>query len=138
MFDIDKMDPACIDLCTALNELIGIETIGSCCGHGKSPYLIWFNMDAGLIGATILSRCMSGRYCCYAEGELRADPIWRVYLGDTECLPLFVLEGKPMNDDEEIYAPAEKLAENIRLYNTGDRSEQMRQLFLKEIRCCSR
>ena len=37
------MDEECIALCDALNELPGVETFGSCCGHLKRPYMIWFN-----------------------------------------------------------------------------------------------
>ena len=37
------MDNECIKLCEALNKLEGIETVESCCGHGKGDYHIWFN-----------------------------------------------------------------------------------------------
>jgi hypothetical protein len=36
------MDKECVDLCNALNQLPGIYTIESCCGHGERPYHIWF------------------------------------------------------------------------------------------------
>ena len=39
------MDKECIDLCTAINGLPGIETYESCCGHGKYPYSIWVWFD---------------------------------------------------------------------------------------------
>ena len=35
-------DPECAALCQAINLIEGIETCESCCGHGKSPYRIWF------------------------------------------------------------------------------------------------
>jgi hypothetical protein len=38
------MDPQCINLCDSLNNLIGIETCESCCGHGKNQYKIWFTV----------------------------------------------------------------------------------------------
>jgi hypothetical protein len=31
------LDPQILELCTALNALPGIETYGSCCGHGERP-----------------------------------------------------------------------------------------------------
>lgn len=40
----DQMDPECIPLCDALNECPGIETTSSCCGHGKEPFRIWFDV----------------------------------------------------------------------------------------------
>lgn len=40
------MDVECIDICTALNELPGIETVESCCGHGKRPFRIFFRASA--------------------------------------------------------------------------------------------
>jgi hypothetical protein len=36
------MDSECVPLCDALNNLPGIETFESCCGHGKSPFMIFF------------------------------------------------------------------------------------------------
>ena len=38
----DTMDQECIKLCDAINKLPGITTIESCCGHGKTPFRIWF------------------------------------------------------------------------------------------------
>ena len=36
------MDKECVKLCEALNGINGIQTIESCCGHGKDSFLIWF------------------------------------------------------------------------------------------------
>src|SRR5580658_3323133 len=38
----DDMDAECVVLCDALNSLIGIDTIESCCGHGTRPHRIFF------------------------------------------------------------------------------------------------
>ncbi len=43
--DGDKMDPECIPLCDALNEMQGIETIASCCGHSFAPFRVYFQAD---------------------------------------------------------------------------------------------
>ena len=37
-----KMDLECIGLCNAINEIQGLRTFESCCGHGAEPYRIWF------------------------------------------------------------------------------------------------
>lgn len=39
------MDKECIVLCRAMNNLQGITTTESCCGHGKEPFQIWFKVD---------------------------------------------------------------------------------------------
>lgn len=39
------MDPQCIKLCDAMNALKGITTFESCCGHGRSPFRIYFRVD---------------------------------------------------------------------------------------------
>ena len=38
----DDIDVECYYLCRALNSLPGLDTIESCCGHGKEKYRIWF------------------------------------------------------------------------------------------------
>ena len=107
------LDPACLSLFKAMNQLPGIETINSCCGHGKSKFNVWFMLDTNQIGIYVLSRCLSGRYYNYFPGEQRDDPCWRVYIGDTDAAPCFLLEGKPMSEGSDTYEPAEKLAANI-------------------------
>lgn len=56
-----KMDPEVVDLCNAMNALPGIRTFESCCGHGKYPFQIWFEVrdPAGLF---FLVRCVDRRY----------------------------------------------------------------------------
>jgi hypothetical protein len=44
--DGDKMDPECVALCDAMNEMEGIETIASCCGHSYAPFRIYFEADS--------------------------------------------------------------------------------------------
>lgn len=38
----DDMDIECVKLCDVLNDLAGIRTCSSCCGHGDRPYRIFF------------------------------------------------------------------------------------------------
>jgi len=42
--DTSGIDKECIALCTAMNNLPGIYTIESCCGHEKQPFRIWFKV----------------------------------------------------------------------------------------------
>lgn len=42
------LDPEVLLLCQAINELPGLMTVGSCCGHGRDPfhvYLIASSLD---------------------------------------------------------------------------------------------
>ena len=121
MTEVPKdLDPACRSLFVAMNQLPGIITSNSCCGHGKSSFHMWFSMDTNQIGAHVMSRCLSGRYYNYFPGEQRADPCWRAYLGDTDTGICFLLEGKPMPEDDDTYEPAEKLAANIMVHVDED------------------
>jgi len=36
------IDKECVELCKAMNLFPGIQTVESCCGHGKDSYRIWF------------------------------------------------------------------------------------------------
>lgn len=42
----DDMDPECVDVCVALNNLPGVKTESSCAGHGEDRYAIWLKVDA--------------------------------------------------------------------------------------------
>lgn len=39
------MDKECITLCRAINEIPGVKTVESCCGHGGGKFKIWFKVD---------------------------------------------------------------------------------------------
>lgn len=90
---LDRPDPACVDLCVALNTLPGIKTTESCSGHGTQPYRVWFQVtDFTARGLLALSRFVCPRY--YPDG-------WRIVVdhGDTIGQQLgFLLEG-PVNGD---------------------------------------
>ena len=43
---LNDIDAECVDLYLAMNRLPGIQTIESCCGHGKHQYRIWFWADS--------------------------------------------------------------------------------------------
>lgn len=42
----ENLDPECRALCEAMNALPGIQTVESCCGHGKGPFRIWFTASS--------------------------------------------------------------------------------------------
>jgi len=102
------MDPECIKICTALNELPGIRTFESCCGHGEHGFWIWFEVTAPIEkGLLTLSRCLYNK-----QGRVPTDLTqgWRAVLYHLDrCTKIcFLLEG-PVGD----YAGADELAEEI-------------------------
>jgi len=86
------MDKPCLALCAAMNQLPGIQTTESCCGHGTEPFRIWFRVtDFTTRGFLTLARCTCTRYY---------DSPFKILLdhGDTpESQVSFLLEG-PVGD----------------------------------------
>lgn len=42
----NNIDAECVELCTAINLFNpAIYTVESCCGHGESPYRVWFRVN---------------------------------------------------------------------------------------------
>jgi len=105
----NDMDPECIPLCDALNAIPSIRTIGSCCGHGKGPFSVWFHMDDRRRSKylTVVARVLDRRY-----GGI---PGWSCTLdnGDiTEHQPAFVISSGPYRG-KKAYDQSKKIAENI-------------------------
>jgi len=97
----DRMDPECIALCDALNNLPGIETCASCCGHGHDPFRVWF-FAAAIPDLVPISRVL--------------DHQWRVLLTHVD-LPYriaFKLEGPP------VLSAGDELAEDVYFDETSD------------------
>ena len=57
----EGIDPECVPLIVALNNLKGVETFESCCGHLTSPYMIFFNCN-DLTSLAIIARTFDARY----------------------------------------------------------------------------
>ena len=100
------MDPEVMALCDALNQLPGIETTQSCCGHGKQSFKIWvYTTDL-----TALPALVDFFSACHGAGQG-----WSVR-ATTDCAmsPIhFMIEG-PVNTDA-----AETIANNITKYLDG-------------------
>jgi len=41
----DEFDKEVVELCKAMNKIPGIQTIDSCCGHGKDYFRIFFTVE---------------------------------------------------------------------------------------------
>lgn len=117
------IDEECIDICTAINRLPGLFTIESCCGHGETPYWIWFRLrddtPAGLMeGLPALLFWMAH------FGEDCHDSEWQVFV-DTDCAGLdatFRLEGpvgeRGVQESKEIAKCLQELMEELSKENT--------------------
>lgn len=82
----EYMDAQCIPLCDKFNELEGVYTYESCCGHNKAPYRIFFHCN-NFISLGILSRCVSRNY---------SSGLWQIIIDNTDTCPsyCFMLESK--------------------------------------------
>jgi len=101
------MEEECIHLCNAMNAVKGICTTSSCCGHGKEPLRIHFDVDS-FRGLFFMTRCSDKRYCLSE---------WIIYLvagdmfEDGRLPTTFVLESKSVG--EEAYRDASDLINNM-------------------------
>lgn len=110
----EGLDVECQSLYDALNRLSGITTTESCCGHGNTPFQVWFTVDCTdpelYLGLGILSRCLCVKY--------HADPVARftceLYHDDTYDVS-FLLEGPSGG-----YTIADELAATIHTYMDAD------------------
>ena len=91
------LDPECLNLCVALHGLAGVKTTESCCGHGKTPFRIWFYIDTALCGHKVVSRCTCPRY-------YPCD--WTVTMehNDVEPFTVFMLEGPVDPSQGDVFA----------------------------------
>lgn len=105
-----RMDEECIRLCDAMNAVNGIITTESCCGHGKTPFCIWFKAIS-FKGLFFVSRCIDKRYFKHCWD-------YSVSVGDVvrnEVLPtVFRWSRKVIGD--EAYKQADDLVMNMNLH----------------------
>lgn len=112
------MDPEAVALCDAMNCLPGVWTASSCCGHGREPFRVFFDIDPRddprLEGLFFLVRCTERRYWKYGH-------LWNISLGvgdivrNDGSLPMsFMLQST--DKGEEAYAQAQSLVENMRYH----------------------
>ena len=106
----DALDLEVRSLCKVMNDLPGVHTSESCCGHGKTPFSIFFHVDENEHrGLFILSRSIDYRYFKYGHR-------WNitVYTHDWPETPLplgFLLESTDVGKDA--YTQAKAIADSI-------------------------
>ena len=105
------MDKECIALCGALNELPHTETEESCCGHLKSPFMIWLRCSSFTYLA-IVARAIDRRY----SGTKKE---WRIISESSDLHPrfLFMLTSvEPYQTYEEMITDTNRIIANIRYW----------------------
>lgn len=103
------LDPECVDLCVAINKLPKIQTFESCCGHGNTPYRIYFAAKS-LKSLPALLYWFDGCHCGFYG--------WKVY-AHTDCgmSPVsFIIEG-PVGS--EAFVQSKEIARLIEAYING-------------------
>lgn len=104
----EYMDEECIAFCDALNELPGVETFESCCGHYKEPYMIFLNCN-NFSTLALLARTFDRRYCDSKIG-------WEMLVDDTDIDPVykFWIRSKGVfKDKEQLMADIQRRIEDI-------------------------
>ena len=98
------VDSECRALCEAMNALPGIETVESCCGHGKEPFRIWFIVRS----LKYLPRLVYYIVPCHVGF------LWKCFV-TTDCgmSPVhFCMES--LEKGEDAYRQAQQMAANLR------------------------
>jgi len=96
------IDEECLVICEAMNELPGIETYESCCGHDEQPFRVFFH--ATLEGLPPLLYYIDPCHCGFTGWSVQA-------LTDCAMSPVhFVLIG-PIG--EQAYEQSEVIAKQI-------------------------
>lgn len=107
------LDPECVKLVTCLNDVVGVTTFGSCCGHLESNYFILFRCSDHEKLAR-LSRSVNRNY---------SDGKWVIELTDTDgspCYNYMLRSKKPFVTLDEMVESVNSLVDNILHWNSSD------------------
>lgn len=107
MIDWSDVDKECVRLCKVINQIPGIYSRESCCGHGEHPYHIWFSTDS-LEALPNLLYWFDGCHCGFYEWYVKV----RTDCGKSPAI--FYIEGPVGAYDE-----ADKIAEIIEKKELG-------------------
>lgn len=108
------MDPECIEICDALNEIPGITTEASCCGHGKYEFRVWFKA-ADLSPLFIIGRITSRNYMSAPQWKCLVEVI------DSDSKnPVRFRLGSGKTKGKKAYKQSAELAKQIRYYLSED------------------
>lgn len=111
-----NMDAPCVPMCDTLNELPGVETFESCCGHGQRPYSVWLK-TTDPYSLSVLARAVDRRYVC-------SQQLWSLTLETCEVKggPMFCVRlssENPYTDESDMLSDVAGVISSIR-YWAGD------------------
>lgn len=101
-----ELDKECVTLCKTLNEMDGLNTTESCCGHLKDRFMVFFKCDNFSTLAKI-SRSVNRNY---------SDGNWELLVTDSDADPccFFWLRSKePFKTEEEMVLSVNQLIINL-------------------------
>lgn len=110
----DDIDKEIVELCKALNNIDGVETTSSCCGHNEEVCYIWFKVENIKVFNKLLFHCFNHEWFWMIQADT-GDPHrnW----SDLH----FVLTSRDICKQEDFDELAEwinKVSEAIKLTNT--------------------
>jgi hypothetical protein len=76
------MDVECVELCRAVNDVPGLRTTHSCCGHGKEPFRVWLEAR-NVRDLLVLGRAVDRRYTCVQTDDWRTHG-WKLLADVTD------------------------------------------------------
>lgn len=109
---VNEMDEECIDLCIAMNNLPGVETIESCFGHFRDAFRIFFRCS-NFKSLGILARVFDRRYS-------NTSKIWSITVetSDIEPCNLFMLSSNNAYEDHyQLKEDLHNIIENIKYWS---------------------
>jgi len=105
----EMMDEECIPLCDAINDIPGLKTIESCCGHGKSPFRIYTEgKSVHHRNFLILMRALDRRYGGPWEWQIQ------LIMNDMTEDPMHVLISSGSSVGEAAYRQSLQIIDNIK------------------------
>ena len=107
------IDTECINLCDAMNNMPGIKTTESCCGHCKERFMIFFECT-DFKSLSILARAFDRRYS-------GTDILWEITAETCDSQPnnqFMVSSLIPYNTVEQMTKDTENLCYNIKYWSS--------------------
>ena len=103
---IEDFDKECIELCKTLNNLEGLKTTESCCGHLRDRFMIFFQCNNFSTLAKI-SRSVDKNY---------SDGKWELLVDGSDrkpCCGFWLRSKEPFKTEEEMNESVKRLIENL-------------------------
>lgn len=116
VLNIEGLDEQCVGLVNCLNDIDGVETIESCCGHLKYPYRMWFRCN----NFSALARIGRAVERNYSDGKW----VIEVTVGDVKPLYGFCLRSvEAFKTYDDMQQSLDGLIDNIKYWQRSQFDE---------------